>query len=106
MAEDRGGRFWQGQQFFQRLPARFKGEITARNVVRIDDSPGTAQRLNVALQAVMTQRHLFWSGDTADTLMPQFLKIVHGVECGGEVIDMNGWQLQLRREFVRHDHRR
>ena len=89
MAEHRRWRFRQRQQFLQRLSARFKGKITARNIVRIDNRTGTAQRLNIALQAVVAQRHLFRPGNAANPLMPQLLEIVYGVERGGEVINVD-----------------
>ncbi|MNP25908.1 hypothetical protein D3C76_1187350 [compost metagenome] len=37
--------------------------------------------------------------------MPQFLKIVHGVKGGGQVIDVDSWQLKFWRELIRHHHR-
>jgi hypothetical protein len=104
MAEDRSGRFWQCQQFLQRQPASGKGKVTACDVVRIHRCTRTAQRLDVSLQAVVTQRHLFRPGDAANALMPQFLQIIHRVEGGGEVINMYRWQLQLGGKFVGHHH--
>ncbi|MNT15276.1 hypothetical protein D3C72_1503230 [compost metagenome] len=90
----------------ERQASGFKREITARDVMRIDRHACAAQCLNVALQAIMAQRHLFRPGDTANALMSQLLKIIHGVKGGGEVIDVDGRQLQFWRELIRHYHRR
>ncbi|MNE38374.1 hypothetical protein D3C80_1322700 [compost metagenome] len=74
--------------------------------MRIDRHASTTQCLNVALQAIMAQRHLFRPGDTANALMPQILEIVHGVKRGGQIINMDRRQFKLRCKFIRHHHRR
>ncbi|MNP46483.1 hypothetical protein D3C76_1404830 [compost metagenome] len=106
VTEHRGRRLWQRQQFFQRQPACGIGKVAPGNIVWIHRRPGAAQRLNVALQAIMTQRHLFRPGDAADAFMAQLLQIVHGVERSGEVINVNSRQFQLGGELVGHHHRR
>ena len=106
MAENSRRRYRQRQQLFQRAGAGFIGKVAAGDIVRIDGYPAATQRLDIALQAVMAQRHLFRAGDTADTAVPQLVQIVHGVKRGGEVIDMHRRQLQLGSEFIGHHHRR
>ena len=106
MAENSRRRYRQRQQLFEGVGAGFIGKIAAGDIVRIDGYPATTQRLDIALQAIMAQRHLFRAGDTADAAMPQLVQIVNGVKGGGEVIDMHRRQLKLGSEFIGHDHRR
>ncbi|VGP89194.1 hypothetical protein SB00610_04368 [Klebsiella quasipneumoniae subsp. similipneumoniae] len=105
MAKDRRGRYRLRQQLLQRIGASFEGKVAASDIVRINGDTAAAQRLHVTLQAIMAQRHIFRAGDAADTLVSQLVKVVYRVKGRRQVIDVDGGQLQLRRELVRHDHR-
>ena len=105
MAKDRRGRYRLRQQLLQRIGASFESKVAASDIVRINGDTAAAQRLHVTLQAIMAQRHIFRAGDAADTLVSQLVKVVYRVKGRRQVIDVDGGQLQLRRELVRHDHR-
>ena len=70
MAEDSSRRLWKIKQLLHRFASGFEGEVATGDVLRINHNAAATQRLNITLQAVVSQRHLFGTGYTANPFMP------------------------------------
>ena len=58
MAEDSSRRLWKIKQLLHRFASGFEGEVATGDVLRINHNAAATQRLNVTLQAVVTQREV------------------------------------------------